>query len=249
MKRFGLCSVTFRNITVPEIIKLAKENELSAIEWGSDIHVPETNFENAETVGKLTRAAGLACPSYGSYFRCGEKEDFERYSSAAEKLGAKTIRIWAGEKNAEDWSEEEYKRFIKRVRGYSETAKMRGQTVAFEYHHGTYNNSAEHCLQLLNDIDRDNVKTYWQPAYWESVKGEEAEEYNVRSIRLLKGSIENVHVYHWIGTERKMLSDGAGEWRRYVSEIGSAIYYLEFVKNDGIAELQADSRTLLSLTD
>lgn len=247
MKKAGLCSVTFRNLDVSEIIKLTKENGLSAIEWGSDIHVSETDLKNAETVGKRTREAGLECPSYGSYFRCGEKENFENFSLAAEKLGATTIRVWAGTKNAEEWTKEEYERFIKRVQDYSEIAKSRGQTIAFEFHHGTYNDDAEHSLKLLEDVGRENVKTYWQPMYWKKLCGREDEENNLRSLRLLKKKIENVHVYYWTGYERKALSEGEKEWKRYISEIGDSRYYLEFVKDDDVQNFREDGKILSKL--
>ena len=39
----GLVSVTFRECSVREIIKLAKENNLKSIEWGSTPHVEMGN--------------------------------------------------------------------------------------------------------------------------------------------------------------------------------------------------------------
>ena len=35
----GLVSVTFRKLTIKEIIELAKENSLKSIEWGSTPHI------------------------------------------------------------------------------------------------------------------------------------------------------------------------------------------------------------------
>ena len=247
MMKAGLCSVTFRKLSVQEIIELAKGNRLSCIEWGSDIHVPETNLKNAEAVGKLTRAAGLECPSYGTYFKCREGEDFNNYSLAAEQLGAKTIRVWAGEQDAEQWSQAEYCSFIKRVQSYAELAHTRGQTVAFEFHYGTFNNSAERALQMLQDIGRENVKTYFQPMYWLNVSEEEEARANLKAIEQFKEKIANVHVYRWRGFERFALSEGANDWREYIKAIGNANYYLEFVKNDDPLQFQSDSAVLLKL--
>lgn len=239
MKRAGLCSVTFRNLSVAEIINLSCSCGLAAIEWGSDVHVPQTDPENAETVGKMTRDAGLVCSSYGSYFRCGENEDFESYSLAAEKLGAQTIRIWAGTKNAQDWDKLEYGRFVARVRDCCKIAEGRGQTLAFEYHHGTFNNSAEYTLRLLQDSGKDNIKTYWQPAYWQ-----DDEQNDVDAVTALRGKIAGVHVYCWKGSVRYPLETGQSLWRRYASEIGAANYYLEFIKDDSVEQLRKDAKTL-----
>ena len=243
----GLCSVTFRNLSVPEIIELAKKSGLTSIEWGSDIHVPENDLENASAAGKLTRAAGLECPSYGSYFKCREGEDFNSYSLAAEKLGATTIRVWAGEKDAEEWTKEEYCAFVKRVQHYAEIAKARNQIVAFEFHYGTFNNSAERSLQLLRDIACENVKTYFQPMYWKAWSGEEEIQNNLQAIEKLKDKIENIHVYCWRGFERFPLSTGERAWREYIGAIGQANYYLEFVKNDDVGAFFADSALLQKL--
>ena len=247
MMKAGLCSVTFRKLSVQEIIELAKGNGLSCIEWGSDLHVPETYLKNAEAVGNLTRAAGLECPSYGTYFKCRGGEDFSTYSLAAEKLGAETIRVWAGEQDAEAWSQEEYRAFVGRVQGYAGLAHERGQTIAFEFHFGTFNNSAERALQLLGDIDRENVKTYFQPMYWKDVCGEEEIQANLQAIKKLQGRIANVHVYRWKGFERFALSEGERDWREYIKAIGNANYYLEFVKNDDPLQFQSDCAVLQKL--
>ena len=36
----GLCSVAFRSLDAITVIRLALQNGLRAIEWGSDIHIP-----------------------------------------------------------------------------------------------------------------------------------------------------------------------------------------------------------------
>ncbi len=237
MSTFGLCSVTFRQLSVTEIIERAKRGNLRAIEWGSDVHVPPDNLKNAERVGKLTRDAGLLCPSYGSYFRCGD-EDFLPYARAAEALGAETIRVWAGEQEYSDGAA--YEAFVGRVRACCAIAASRGQTVAFEFHHGTLNRTATNTLKLLRDVGCENLKTYWQPMYW----FEASEEENLQSIYALQGKIANVHVYCWRGGERLPLADGANEWRKFTAAIGETNYYLEFVRDNEEGQFYEDCETL-----
>ncbi len=62
----GLCSVTFRETPVEDVINLAKEANLQTIEWGSDHHLPEGDLDHARKVSKLMEEAGLTTSSYGS---------------------------------------------------------------------------------------------------------------------------------------------------------------------------------------
>ena len=38
--RPGLCSITFRDLAVDDVVALAAEAGLAGIEWGADRHVP-----------------------------------------------------------------------------------------------------------------------------------------------------------------------------------------------------------------
>jgi 3-dehydroshikimate dehydratase len=100
--RSGLCSVTFRESSVDEVIALAVSAGLESIEWGGDVHVPPGDTDIARSVGERTRAAGLDVASLGSYYRCDDAGDFASTLSSAAALGAPRIRVWAGEKTSAD---------------------------------------------------------------------------------------------------------------------------------------------------
>ena len=241
----GICSVTFRKKTPEEIIDLCVKNNLSAIEWGGDIHVPHGNTEEAKRVGELTRSAGLKTPSYGSYYRCNGA-DFEPVSASCEALGARVIRVWAGNKDGEEFSLPEYEALVKCVREAASVAKTRGQIIAFEHHYGTYCNTAENAVKLIEDVNMDNVRSYWQPAYWfKNRVGQEAED--ERAISVLKKYIVGVHVYNWLGREKLPLLGGAAQWSKFSSLIGDSNYYLEFVKGDSDEQFEQDAKTLLEI--
>ena len=59
MEKCGLVSVSFRKNSPEEIVKLMKKADLSFVEWGSDVHVPEGNERHAELVRRLTEQAGI----------------------------------------------------------------------------------------------------------------------------------------------------------------------------------------------
>ena len=70
----GLVSVTFRKLTIQEIIELAKENSLKSIEWGSTPHIDAGEVKLARKVRSLMHGAGLTCESYGHYLQKGRTQ-------------------------------------------------------------------------------------------------------------------------------------------------------------------------------
>jgi len=115
----GLCSITFRKLTVPQIISLVQKAGLDAIEWGSDVHVPEGDERTAKNVRERMSDAGLLISSYGSYFRifdeADQEENFSPVLDSALTLGTDTIRIWAGRKGSNETSEYELCRLAERA--------------------------------------------------------------------------------------------------------------------------------------
>ena len=240
-----MCSVTFRNKSAEEIVALARQSGLECIEWGGDVHVPAGDYAAVERVRLLTESAGLKAPSYGSYFRCDGYDEFVTVSETAKILGASTIRVLAGNKDGKDFSEREFSALTTTVKKCADYAVGNGQTIAFEYHYGTYCDNAESALRLLTAVDRENVKTYWQPMYWLAVPERERFVADKRSIETLSGKIENVHVYYWKNAkDRFALFQGEALWREYVRLLPENNYYLEFVKDDASEQLLKDAATL-----
>lgn len=248
MKRTGMCSVTFRNKSAEEIVALARRSGLECIEWGGDVHVPAGDYAAAEKVRFLTESAGLKAPSYGSYFRCDDYDKFVTVSETAKILGASTVRVWAGRKDGKDFSKREFYDLTTIVKKCADYAAENGQTIAFEYHHGTYCDTAEYALGLLEAVAEENVKTYWQPMYWLDLPESERFVADIRSIETLSGKIENVHVYYWKNAkDRYELALGEAMWREYTRMLPENNYYLEFVKDDETEQLFKDAVTLSAL--
>ena len=68
----GLCSVTFRQLGVDEVIEVASRAGLQTIEWGADVHLRPGDSAYAARVREQCADVGVACPSYGSYFFAGK---------------------------------------------------------------------------------------------------------------------------------------------------------------------------------
>lgn len=245
MIKLGLCSITFRDLSVSEIIKLVKEAKLDAIEWGSDVHVIPTDIENAKNVRKLMDENNLETSSYGSYYRVGIENDFvfEDIVEVAKILGAKDIRVWAGRLGSADVNQTYFDNVVADSRRIADLAAKYNIRISYEYHSRTLTDTPESALRLLEAVNHDNVKLYWQPTVDETV------ENRILEIKKVKDYITNVHVFSWIGIDREALSNQSSAWKQYISTIeklnnNNRYYILEFVKDDSIENFKADAKAL-----
>jgi sugar phosphate isomerase/epimerase len=246
----GLCSVTFRDKSVEEIIQLAKEENLEVIEWGSDGHVPLDDVENAKRVAELMEEAGLKTNSYGSYYRLGAFEDFAPYIEIATILGASVIRVWPGEIGSKEASAKERAKVVEDAKRISELASAQGITIGLEYHRGTLTDTPESSETLMREINSPNVQLYWQPAENLSVKE------RIDSLSKLAPWIKNVHVFHWEDYHNRFpLEDGFDEWKQYIEVIQDESpfeqdYLLEFVPGeDQVQGFKESAATLKQLIE
>ena len=202
MFKLGLCSVTFRQLAVEQVITLAHETGLQGIEWGGDIHVPVGDIKLAERTAALTRQADLEIVSYGSYYRLGERdESFNKVLETAVHLQAPAIRVWAGAKGSVEAGHQDREKVNNDARKIADMAKTYDIAINIEYHGGTLTDTIGSAQQLMTDIDHPNVFLYWQPAVGETVKN------RVHSISTLYKWLSHVHVFHWRERERFPFDD------------------------------------------
>lgn len=232
----GLCSVTFRDKTVDEVIALAKKADLDAIEWGGDIHVPETDLENAKEVAAKMKTAGLQSSSYGTYYKLGTFKDFTPFLDVAITLNVSTIRVWAGENGSAETSAETRQLIMQDAQRVSELAAEANFTISLEYHSDTLTDTPESALDLMREMNNPNVFLYWQPAEILSV----AER--IESLPKLAPYITNVHVFNWEHFRNRFpLADAADEWKQYIDLIrkyspNEQTFLLEFAPGDDPVE-------------
>lgn len=232
----GLVSITFRELSVEQIVELVAKSGLTGIEWGGDIHVPHGDIKTAERVQKLTVAAGLACPSYGSYYRC-DGSDFRPVLDCALALKTPIVRVWAGKQGSEACSANDRATITADAVKCAKMCRDAGVTLAFEYHANTLTDTPESAKQFLADVPM--AQSYWQPNV-----GLEGEPLRA-SLAEIAERVVMLHVFQWNVRERRPLIEGEGKWKPLLSLAPKADWALiEFVKDNTPEQYLQDAQAL-----
>lgn len=244
MDRCGLVSVSFRSLSPEAVIQAASAAGLSCIEWGSDIHAPCDDFARLTEIVSLQSTYGIRCCSYGTYFRLGVTpiEELPKYIAAAKHLGTNILRLWCGDKPAEEHTEEQRLALFKVCREAAELAEREQVILCMECHIKTFTQTKEGALELMQAVNSPAFRMYWQPNQFREI------EENLAYARLLRDHIVHIHVFQWKGKSRFPLSDGMEEWKCYLKEIsGEHDLLLEFMPDDDVRSLPAEATTLRKL--
>ncbi|MGJ8583417.1 MAG: sugar phosphate isomerase/epimerase family protein [Marinosulfonomonas sp.] len=251
--RPGLCSVTFRALTPERIISLVEEAGLKAIEWGMDGHLPPGDLKLARALSQQCGDAGIATPTVGSYLRSNKAEDpaFAAVLESAQALGAKTIRIWAGQLPSDKATPRERAKTVETIRSRCDAAQASGLRLSLEYHSNTLTDTLDSTLRLLDEVDHPCLTTYWQP------RGAIPSATAVSELAALGLFLGDIHVFYWTNFQNRFaLQAGEEMWtavfdhliaqpRRDKEDCRNA--FLEFVLNDDVEQFKRDARTLRQL--
>lgn len=243
MYSYGLVSVSFRGLSPREILSAMQECALSCIEWGSDVHVPP---EKAEEIAALQQEYGITCCSYGTYFRLGvtPMEELPAYIAAAKILGTNILRLWCGNKNSEDYTDEERTAFFSDCKAAAEIAGKNGVVLCMECHNKTYTNTKESAYELMQAVNSEHFRMYWQPNQFKT----EAE--NIAYAKLLAPYTVHLHVFNWKGKEKYPLCEAIDIWKEYLSCFeGDRNLLLEFMPDGQITSLKKETAALKEITE
>ena len=241
MFQTGLVSISFRSMSVDEIMDLCVQNGLQFVEWGSDVHAPCDDKERlAYLVSEQTRR-GLICSSYGTYFRVGidPVENLYAYIVAAKILGTNILRLWCGKKNYEDFTLEEKEKILSDAKRIAGIAEKEGVYICMECHPKTFTNCLKGAAELMETVNSKHFGMYWQPN--QNISFEENMEY----ARAISPYVTQIHMFNWEGKNRYPLADAVDTWRSYLSCFeGDHVLLLEFVPNNQPEELPAEAEAL-----
>lgn len=253
MIRPGLCSVTLRGLDVASVVEHAAAAGLESIEWAGDAHVPPGDIATAQHARALTEHAGLAIASLGSYLRFeGTEEEVraedEAVLASAVALSAPRIRVWAGSTGSADVPAAGRTLIVHRLQRFADRAAAHGIDVGLEFHGRTLTDQIDSTVRLLEEIDRENVLSYWQPH--QGMPEDEALE----TLRQVLPRCSTVHVFSWWPrNERLPLAERSELWRGafeiLAGEGSDRDALLEFVPGDDPALLPREAETLRALID
>ena len=234
----GLVSISFRDKTPKEILSAMKEAGLNFIEWGSDVHCPP---ESASEIAELQKEFGIQCCSYGTYFRLGVTplEELYGYIAAAKILGTDILRVWCGDKNSEDYSDEEKKHLFEQCKKAAKIAEENGVILCMECHNWTYTNKKEGAKELIKAVDSESFQMYWQPNQFKSF------EENIDFAKTIAPYTKHIHVFKWRGQKKFSLNEGISEWKQFLDCFeGERALLLEFMPDNKIESLKVEADAL-----
>ena len=237
----GLVSISFRGHTPKQILSAMKEAGLSFIEWGSDVHAPKDDIQKLNEIAVLQNKYGIACSSYGTYFRLGQThtEELEGYIKAAKILGTDILRLWCGDKDSQEYSAHERDYLFSECIKAAEIAQKNGVKLCMECHNGTFTNTEDSALELMHTVNSYSFRMYWQPNQFRT------EEENLRYAETLADYTEHIHVFNWDGDKRSPLKDGIDIWKKYLKIFGKEkTLLLEFMPDDNILSLPSEAEAL-----
>ena len=245
--RTGLVSVTFRQLAVEEVVEVADQAGLAAIEWGGDIHVPLGDLPAARKARALCEDRGLAIAAYGSYLRAGsvDREEIRTAVTTAVELGAPRIRVWAGTVGTAEAGVGDRMAVTRGLGELADMAAGAGIEIAMEFHRNTLTDEVDSTITLLLDVGAPNLTTYWQPP----VDLDDAE--CLEQLEALMPWLSTVHVFSWWPSNNRLpLAARESLWRpvldRLAAEPREINALLEFVADDSVTQLTTDAADLHS---
>lgn len=186
--KFGFTSTTLRNIkSIEKIVEIAKQANADCIEWGGDVHIRD--IKTAEKAAFLCKEAKIEISSYASYYKVGysEPSSWEEICKIAQRLGAKSVRVWLGKKDSEITDDKEYKKIVEDTKRICEIANNYSLLVCPECHDNTFNNNTDAFLKIRESVEYENFRTYFQSRYKKL-------EYDLDRIERTIEYTENVHI-------------------------------------------------------
>lgn len=243
--RTGLVSISFRQHAPEEILSAMKAAGLSYVEWGSDVHAPANDIENLKRLVALGEKYGIICSSYGTYFKVGQHatEEILPYIHAAKVLGTNIVRIWCGSKDCELYTQEEKAALLADCKKLAEIAEQENIVLCLECHNWTYTNHLSGALELMETVNSENFRMYWQPNQWSSF------EENMEYAQKIAKYTYVIHAFNWLEEKCFPLCEAVDTWKAYLSKFDSPYVLLEHMPDDKLTSLCAEAKALQNIVE
>lgn len=165
----GICTIALRDRPLDEVLEVCAGAGAESVElWGRAPHLPDLGDLLAYSrIHRQLRDAGLRLAALGSYFRPdvvtveGEirsappdkPEAAPAYVlGAAVRLQAPIVRIWPGNRDYNDYRQDERAVVMRQIIEFANRASEEGLIVALERHHGTLTGSWEEASTVVAEL-------------------------------------------------------------------------------------------------
>ncbi len=169
--KIGCCTLPFNGKSLDEALDTIKEAEIKGVEiWGGPKHTPKpASEEDIMSIAGKVKSRNLEIFCYGSYLNGFEEEEFNGYKlnitdelKTAELLGAKKIRLWAGNKPSRDFLKVEFDRVVRNFQEYADIARDMDITIVIERHGSTLTDDFNAPEIFLSAVNKKNCLLNWQ---------------------------------------------------------------------------------------
>ncbi|MEV0676801.1 TIM barrel protein [Actinosynnema sp. NPDC050436] len=245
----GLASVTFRALSVPRVVDLARSCGLWTVEWDGDVHVPVHDLAGARDARDRCAGAGLSVSAYGSGYHAGATDPagWPAVVASAIELGAPRIRVRAGATGSAGTSAGQRSRVVAAIRAAAECADDYGVRIAVEHRRGTLTDTPESAHRLYAEVGHGSVVPCWRPGGARDVAGA------VEEVRTLLPRLTSAHVFSRDaagGRDRLPLAAREDLWRPVLAELArdgvDRHVLLESVADDSPQRFREDAAVLLA---
>lgn len=192
----GIATIALRQHDIYHVLDLAVEAGFAGVEiWGRPPHTPaEFDEEYTRQVRDYMRRKGLKASMFGSYANpCAPDyaQKSEDSIKIAKILGARIIRVWAGNKEPHEADDNLWTFVANALHDYALKAEDEGITLAMEMHGGTLALTPEGVLRLIEESKAPNLKLNYQV---QDARNPDLE----RVIGMVGDHVVNVHAQNFI---------------------------------------------------
>lgn len=169
-----LCTISFRHqlISIEQIVHWAKANHFQGIElWG--IHAKNLS-DQADYNKDWLAKNGLRASMISDYLPLHESEknlyfSVQQLCRLSKHWGAGKIRTFAGSKGSTDTTVAERHRLVKKLARICDWLLDYDLNLVIETHPNTFADSTQSTVQLIEEVDRSNLKLNFDVIHvWES---------------------------------------------------------------------------------
>ncbi|MBW3493585.1 sugar phosphate isomerase/epimerase family protein [Bacillus mycoides] len=167
--KYSLCTISFRHqlISFTDIVQFAYENGFEGIElWGT--HAQNLYIQERETTEReidYLKDKNLEVTMISDYLDISLLADFQKTMEKCEQLvtlanwfNTNKIRTFAGQKGSEDFSEQERKEYVKRIRMICDLFAPHNMYILLETHPNTLTDTLPSTLKLLEEVNHPYLK-------------------------------------------------------------------------------------------